>query len=169
MGSLPERIDITIGACRLAAIHGGVSAINKFVFASTPEEDLLYEMDLAGLDGVIGGHCGLPFTRIAGDRLWHNSGVIGMPANDGTPRVWYSVLTPTKDGVSISQHALDYDHTAAAARMRAEPLPAGYADCLVTGLWPSLDVLPDQEKAATGRALQEHEVNWSAPALMPAS
>jgi hypothetical protein len=103
-----------------------------------------------------------------GDRLWHNSGVIGMPANDGTPRVWYLVLTPTKDGVSISHHALNYDH-AAAARMRAEPLPAGYAHCLETGLWRSLDVLPGQEKAATGGALQEHDVSWSASALMPAS
>ena len=38
------------------------------------------------LDGVIGGHCGLPFTKVVGDRLWHNPGAIGMPANDGTPR-----------------------------------------------------------------------------------
>jgi len=168
MGSLPERSDITIGERRLAAIHGGVSSINKFVFASTPEDVLAYEMNLAGLDGVIGGHSGLPFTRIACDRLWHNSGVIGMPANDGTPRVWYSVLTPIKDGVAVSHHALSYDHSAAAVRMRAELLPAGYADCLVTGLWPSLDVLPDQEKAATGDALQEYEIDWFSPALASA-
>ncbi len=168
MGSLLERIDITIGDCRLATIRGGVSSMNKFVFASTPEEELAYELDLVGLDGVIGAYCGLPFTPIIGDRLWHNSGLIGKPANNGTPRVWCSVLTPTKDGVSISHHALNYDH-AAAARMRAEPLPEGYAHCLETGLWPSLDVLPDQEKAATGCALQEQDVSWSASALMPAS
>jgi hypothetical protein len=32
-------------------------------------------------------------------------------------------------------------------------LPEGYADGLETGLWPSLDILPDAERAATGEAL----------------
>ena len=39
--------------------------------------------------------------------------------------------------------------------MLAEGLPGGYADALVTGLWPSLDVLPEAEKSRTGRALDE--------------
>jgi hypothetical protein len=30
----------------------------------------------------------------------------------------------------------------------------GYARSLVTGLWPSLDVLPPQERAATGKRLR---------------
>lgn len=163
MGALPDRIDITIGDWRLAAIHGAVSSINKFVFASAPEQDLVYELDLTGLDGVIGGHCGLPFTRTVGDRVWHNAGVIGMLANDGTTRVWYSILSPERSGLSFRHLSVSYDHASASNRMRADGLPEGYAACLETGLWPSLDVLPPPEKAATGVPLVENTVDWRAP------
>jgi predicted phosphodiesterase len=35
MADLPRQIDIEIGGCRLAVIHGGVDIINRFIFAST--------------------------------------------------------------------------------------------------------------------------------------
>src|ERR1700730_4479112 len=35
LGSLPRRIDLKIGVKQLAVIHGSVSRINRFVFAST--------------------------------------------------------------------------------------------------------------------------------------
>src|SRR5258707_6587135 len=35
MADLPRRINFEIGGCRLAAIHGGVDVINRFIFAST--------------------------------------------------------------------------------------------------------------------------------------
>src|SRR6516164_2999063 len=35
MADLPRRINIEIGGCRLAVIHGGVDMINRFIFAST--------------------------------------------------------------------------------------------------------------------------------------
>jgi hypothetical protein len=34
----------------------------------------------------------------------------------------------------------------------------GYARTLVTGLWPSLDVLPAAERAATGRRIRQRTV-----------
>jgi hypothetical protein len=71
----------------------------------------------SGSDGVIAEHCGLPFTRQSDGRLWHNAGVVGMPANDGAPRVWFSVLTPSDGGILIEHQTLDYDHAATAARM----------------------------------------------------
>jgi hypothetical protein len=76
-----------------------------------------------------------------------------MPANDGTARTWVSVLTPQSGAISITHHAIGYDPKPAAARIRAEQLPEGYADGLVSGLWPSLDILPERERAATGKAL----------------
>src|SRR5205085_3979920 len=92
MGALPRRFTIEIGGRRLAVIHGGVRQINRFVFASTPEP--VKRREIAGLaeDGVIAGHCGIPFTEVVAGKLWHNAGAIGMPANDGTPRVWFSLL-----------------------------------------------------------------------------
>lgn len=162
MAGLPRRVDLRMGGARLAVIHGGVREIARFVFASE-DATLRQELDWAGADGVIAGHCGLPFTRILDGRLWHNPGVIGMPAHDGTPRTWFSVLTPGRDGLAIEHVALGYDHMAAARRMRAEGLPEGYAACLETGLWPSEDVLPDAERAAAGRPLTLAPQLWPWP------
>jgi predicted phosphodiesterase len=160
MGALPRRIDVDIAGRRLAVIHGGAEKIADYVFASTSDLEKARQLALTGADGVIAGHCGLPFTQIIDDRLWHNSGVIGMPANDGTPRAWFSTLTPTIDGLLIEHHALAYDHTAAARKMRERGLPEGYATALETGLWPSLDVLPGIERSATGAALAPPRTIW---------
>jgi predicted phosphodiesterase len=160
MRALPRRLDIRIGGRRLAVVHGSVGRSNRFVFASTPQADKRAEIALAGTDGVIGGHCGLPFTQAIGGRLWHNPGAIGLPANDGTPRAWFSLLTPERGGVRIEHRALGYDHRAAAAAMRANGLAGGYADALETGLWPSCDVLPAPEIAARGKPLAPGAVWW---------
>lgn len=156
MAALPRRIDVTVGRVRLAVIHGGVTHIGRYVFASSPAAEKRAEMDALGSDnpdGVIGGHCGLAFTDIVDGKLWHNPGVIGMPANDGTPRTWYSVLTPTPDGIEIRTRPLDYDHLSAAARMRAEGLPEHYARTLTCGLWPNMDILPEAERRLRGHSL----------------
>jgi len=63
------------------------------------------------------------------------------------------VLRPEADGLSITHHAIEFDAHTAAERIRAQRLPAGYAAALEIGLWPSLDVLPDRERATTGQAL----------------
>jgi len=160
MAGLPRRLDFNLADRRFAVVHGGVRQINRFVFASTPAAEKLTELAFAGTDAIVAGHCGLPFSQVLDGRLWHNAGVVGMPANDGTPRAWYSLLEATAGGIRIGHHALDYDHAAAARRMRACDLPAGYADALETGLWPSLDVLPPAERTATGRALEATTHHW---------
>jgi uncharacterized Fe-S cluster-containing radical SAM superfamily protein len=128
------------------------------------------ELAAAACDGIIGGHCGLPFTEVIDGRLWHNSGAIGMPANDGTRRVWFSVLTPSDGDIAVEHAALDYDYGAAAAKMRAARLPEGYAAALETGLWPSCDVLPATEFEARAVPLPEGRVLWrdGASAAWPA-
>jgi sulfatase maturation enzyme AslB (radical SAM superfamily)/predicted phosphodiesterase len=162
MGSLPRRLDIIVGGKRLAIVHGSVRQINRFVFASTPAAVKQEELDAAGCDGVIAGHCGIPFTEVIDGRLWHNAGAIGMPANDGTPRVWYSILSPAPEGIAIEHHALSYDYRRAAEKMRAERLPEGYAAALESGLWPSCDVLPAAEFGRRGMALAPGAVGWRA-------
>jgi predicted phosphodiesterase len=155
LAGLPRSITLVIGGARLRIVHGSVARINAFVFAGTPVADKRAELAAADpVDGIVGGHCGLPFTEVIDGRLWHNPGVVGMPANDGTARVWYSVLTPMPGGgVAIAHRALAYDHAGAADAMRAAGLPAAYRDALASGLWPNLDVLPTAERAATGVAL----------------
>ncbi|MES2710564.1 MAG: metallophosphoesterase family protein [Pseudomonadota bacterium] len=160
MASLPRRIVLQIGGRRLAVLHGSAGSINRFLFASDDADEFAREIAATGCEGVIAGHCGLPFTRVIGGALWHNAGAIGMPANDGTPRVWFSLITPGDEGLRIEHRALDYDHAGAARAMRAAQLAEGYAAALETGLWPSLDVLPAAERDATGRRLDFAPVTW---------
>lgn len=160
MRGLPRRIEIVMGGRRLAVIHGSPKSINQFVFASAPDAKLRDLIGDSGCDGVIGGHCGIPFTRVIDGRLWHNSGAIGIPANDGTPRVWFSVLQPLGDGIEIRHLPLDYDFSTAAAAMRKAGLPAGYSDAMQSGLWPSTDVLPPAELAASGVPIELAPVLW---------
>jgi hypothetical protein len=108
----------------------------------------------------------MPFSQMHGGRLWHNSGALGMPANDGTPRVWFSVLAPTRDGIAITHHAIEYDHAAAAAKMRARGYPAEYAEALISGLWPSCDILPPAERDARGAALAPPTLFWPHAAML---
>jgi predicted phosphodiesterase len=153
MAGLPRRIDLAIGGRRLAIVHGAPSRINRFVFGSDPEAMLADEIALTGVDGVIAGHCGLGFTRMVGGKLWHNAGAVGLPANDGTPRGWFSVLTPHGDGFSITPMPLAFDHGAAAFAMRAAGLAEDYAGAIETGVWPNFDILPLAERAATAMPL----------------
>jgi hypothetical protein len=169
MAGLPRMIRLRLARRDLAVIHGGVRQINRFIFASAADVDLLAELASAGAEAVIGGHCGIPFTRQVGARLWHNAGVIGMPANDGTPRGWYSLLRPAAGGIRIELRAFAYDHAGAAAAMRAASLNEGYAGALSSGRWPSLDILPEPERAATGRPLAETAHLWPEPVQLAAA
>lgn len=160
MAGLPPRLHLEIAGCRLCVVHGGAESINRFLFASSPVEDKAAELDAAGCDGIVAGHCGLPFTQQVGGRLWHNPGAIGLPANDGTPRTWFSLLRPRSGGLWIEHRPLEYDSAAAAAKMRRAGLPAGYADALATGMWPSCDVLPAKELGQRGVPLNAGAALW---------
>lgn len=160
MSALPRRIHVELDNVRLAIVHGSSRAVNRFIFASTPAVVKAEELDHAGVDGVIAGHCGIPFTQIVGGRLWHNAGAIGMPANDGTTHVWYSVLRAGDRGVSVDHCSLQYDHVTAAQKMRRAGLPEGYAAALESGLWPSCDVLPVNETRERGVAIPEGSAEW---------
>jgi len=159
MSSLPRQLELEINGRRLAVVHGGVTSINRFIF-ETSDKAIEEELAASGCDGVIAGHCGLPFTRHIRGHLWRNAGVIGMPANDGTKRVWFSVLTPLDHGILIEHHPLEYDSVSAAAKMRQRGLPEDYAAALETGLWPSCDILPAMELEARGRQLRPTAVFW---------
>ena len=60
--------------------------------------------------------------------------------------------------VTLATQRLAYDFHAAADAMLREGYADAYAQAITTGLWPSLDVLPDLERAATGQKLAESSV-----------
>ncbi len=163
MAGLPRLIRFTLAGRRFVALHGGASRINRWVFASTPAAEKAAELALARAEGVVAGHCGLPFVDNFGDRLWCNAGTVGLPANDGTPRVWYAVLTPERAGaIRAELRPLPYDFRSAAQKMRLAGLADSYARALETGLWPPSDILPSAEVAATGRPLTATLNFWMA-------
>lgn len=170
LSRLPRRLIVEIGGRRLAVVHGTCDSINQFVFATSALGEKRRQLALAeamGCQGIIVGHCGIPFTQVIDGRLWHNPGVVGMPANDGTARGWYSVLTPRPGGIEIGHQSFDYDYRAAMAAMQVGGYPAEYRDALATGLWPSLDVLPIYERAAQGHALDPAALVWSSGEYVP--
>ena len=154
MASLPRKLTCVIGGRTFRVIHGGVDMINRFIFASH-HEVITTELDHSGADIIIAGHAGVPFIEKIGERVWFNPGVIGMPANDGTPDVWYGLIDLEGTDLLLSTRRLAYDHHGAAATMRRCGHANGYARTLVTGLWPSLDVFPPAERAATGHKLRQ--------------
>lgn len=161
MAGLPYRLIIRLPDGRsLAVLHGGARDISRFIFASAEHKDLAGEIAATGCDGVIAGHCGIPFVRQVGPGVWINAGAVGMPADDGTPRIWFAVLTPGEAGLGVEILPLQYDHAAAAAAMRKAGLPEGYAAALGSGLWPSCDVLPPAERARRGQKLLPAKLVW---------
>lgn len=160
MHGLPRRLFFEMSGKGIAVIHGGAEEISRFIFRSTPSDDKRREISSLGVDGVIAGHCGLPFTENIDGQIWHNAGVIGMPANDATPRTWFSILMPRDGGIDFTHHALVYDHQMAARRMAEEKLPDAYGTCLVSGLWPNMDILPTAEQKQKGRALMPGHHFW---------
>ncbi|MFZ4806712.1 MAG: metallophosphoesterase family protein [Hyphomicrobiaceae bacterium] len=158
MAGLPATLVLRYGGLTFRVVHGGVDETARWVFASETEK-LAEETARAGTDVVLAGHCGVPFLARAGGKTWFNSGALGMPANDGTPDVRYGLVTASPDGaIRLSTHRLAYDHQGAAAAMRRSGHANPYARALVTGLWPSLDVLPPAERAATGQRLRERSL-----------
>lgn len=165
MRGLPEHIRFSLGNFRFAAIHGGTRDISRWIFKSTPEQVKRDEIDELGwcapVDGVIAGHCGLPFVDDLGDKIWINPGVIGMPANDGTRRTWYGILYARDDGLHTHIRELNYDHDRTAERMSEAGLASAYADSLISGIWPNMDVLPEEERRQAVQPIQPSDTVWN--------
>lgn len=158
MRSLPKSLRFDLNGRSVLVVHGGVRRINRFIFPSTPETVKREELDFAGTDLLIGGHCGIPGGQFIADRAWLNAGVIGMPANDGTRGGWYLLLRPEGDRVRCCWRRLAYDAEQAYAGMYTAGLCRGYADTLLSGLWPSMDVLPEEERGRRGMTIALEEI-----------
>jgi predicted phosphodiesterase len=143
MADCPDIVTFQHEGARCAVIHGGLSDISRFLWPVSPkaefaEEIACIERAVGPVDRVIAGHCGLGFARQIGAVSWVNAGVIGMPPHDGRQATRYAVMS----GGQVILHRLDYDAPAAADAMRLTGLVQGYEQSLLSGIWPSEDVLP---------------------------
>ena len=156
---LPEHLQFTVLDKSIRVVHGAASDVSRFMFASQADNDFLEEFthidknQNTKTDVIIAGHSGLPFTKQINHKQWHNSGALGMPANDGTDNVWFSVLDIVDNEIQFKHHRLSYDVDSTQKEMLKNNLTQGYHESLKTGLWPSMDVLPNTEKQQQGNKI----------------
>ena len=169
LGNLPEQLTFTFNNRKITALHASAQSDNQFIFPSTDKAEKAAQIQALDADAVICGHSGIPFTQELTDKtgrtlLWHNSGALGMPANDGTPRTWFSLWQSTGQSIQIDHIPLDYPVALAQTAMQQAALPPDYRQALATGLWPSEDILPNAERALRGRPLNAQHLSmvWAA-------
>lgn len=165
MGTLPKRRRVLVGGRELLLVHGSPRRTNEFLFESaTPAAFLEVLLDQERSDGLLFTHTGLHWhRRLPSGRDAVNVGVIGRPANDGRPEVWYTVVEAGSEEDAPSGRAegggaalrvehvpLAYDWRSLAAEMRAERLPEEFVETIESGWWTTcLEVLPAKERAAS--------------------
>jgi Calcineurin-like phosphoesterase superfamily domain len=159
LSTLPLHLSFRYADKSVTVLHGAANGIADFVFGSTPWPVKEATFAATGADVILAGHAGLPFAdmRVSDrgpGRYWLNAGVIGMPANDGTPRVWYLLLDDTDGLFTYTFHAFTYDNRTAHQLMVANQLPDSYAQTLLTGIWDNCEILPETERALQGRAIR---------------
>ena len=149
LAGLPAEMRFDLGGRRVLCCHGSPRQMNEFLWESTTPTHLLEKFcEDFGADVIVATHTGLPWgRRLSGDRLFVNCGVLGRPANDGTPRVGYTILDAANPELA-TYIPLEYDHEALAREMEAEHLPPPFVETIRTGWWTTcLEILPARERA----------------------
>jgi predicted phosphodiesterase len=150
--TLPHYINLTFQGKKGLVLHGGLEEISQFIFKSTDPQIKNEILRKTQSEFILAGHCGIPFYEELSEGIWFNSGVIGMPANDGQTSTWYLELTENQNFKPV-YHKLSYDFELASNKMIQESLPSEYAKTLTTGVWDNCDVLPERETKAQGQSL----------------
>jgi predicted phosphodiesterase len=148
MRALPTERRVLLGKHRLLLCHGSPRRMNEFLWESTTSSHFLeYLLRAHDADVVLATHTGIKWQRdLSGKRHFVNVGVLGRPENDGTPRVWYAILSATPE-VDVEFVPVEYDHERLAAEMEAEDLPAEFVETIRTGWWTTcLEILPAKER-----------------------
>ena len=160
---LPAQRRIQLGKYELLLCHGSPRRTNEFLWESTTSSAFLERLlQMYHADVILGTHTGIKWhRRLANDRHFVNVGVLGRPENDGTNRVWYTVLSVPPSppaplppgergemrGLSVEFVPVHYDHERLAAEMRLEKLPEEFVETVLTGWWTTcLEILPAKER-----------------------
>jgi predicted phosphodiesterase len=169
MKALPSQRRVELGRHRVLMCHGSPRRTNEFLWESTTSTHFLdHLLTTHDADVVLATHTGIKWSRSWGrfptchepsqpspswqvenlphDRHFINVGVLGRPENDGTPRVWYTLLSADPD-LRVEFVPIEYDHERLAAEMRAEKLPEEFVTTILTGWWTTcLEILPAKER-----------------------
>ena len=154
---LPELIVIEWRNRRILLCHGSPEVVNEFIW-ETETKDTQIRRFLAHhqVDGICATHTGLPWIRPLSqpDGFWFNVGVLGRPAHEGQPHVYYGCLHFSKTATIPRPELipLTYDVSAVTTAMRSEGLPQEFIDSLEQGVWTTCaEILPTAEKFVKAR------------------
>ncbi len=152
--TLPNYINFNYADKKVSVVHGSYFNVSEFIFKSSSWATKQPNFEATKSDVIIAGHCGLPFHHQEKDNLWLNPGVIGMPANDGSPAVWYAILEDTQNTLSFTHKTLNYNYKLTSTLMQNGLLPEEYSRTIVTGIWDNTEILPAIESGLQGFGIQ---------------
>lgn len=148
--ALPSQMRLSLQGRRVLLCHGSPRKTNEFLWESTTSDGFLNKLFVDyQADVILATHTGIKWQReLANDKLFVNVGVLGRPENDGTPSVWYTLLTwNASDRAQVEFIPVTYDQEEMAARTRKAGLPNEFAETLTSGWWTTcLEVLPSKER-----------------------
>ncbi|MCS7160477.1 MAG: metallophosphoesterase family protein [Gemmatales bacterium] len=174
LGTLPTQRRLLLGRYRVLLCHGSPRKINEFLWESTTSTAFLqwlcatYEADVIcathtgikwqrNLEAIQTSGRGSPLLgrtmteacahpKATTAKLFVNVGVLGRPENDGTPRVWYTILEADPE-LRVEFVPVEYDYRRLAREMRDEKLPEEFVETILTGWWTTcLEILPAKER-----------------------
>ncbi len=151
--TLPHHIKFYYGNRNVALVHGSWFHTADFIFKSTLWSTKQENFEASNTNVIVAGHCGLPFKDQQEDYTWLNPGVIGMPANDGSTKVWFATSDYVNGNIAFEFHHLEYDHQTARMLMIENNLPVSYAQTLTTGIWDNCEILPEVETIMQGKKI----------------
>ncbi|QTD38815.1 metallophosphoesterase [Polaribacter batillariae] len=152
--TIPNNISFNYAKKRVTVVHGSFFNVSEFIFKSTDWAIKEPNFEATNANVIIGGHCGLPFNHQEKDKLWLNAGVIGMPANDGNPTVWYAILNDSNNSFNFTHKTLEYNYKLTSKLMQNGLLPEEYSRTIVTGIWDNTEILPPIETGLQGFGIQ---------------
>jgi predicted phosphodiesterase len=151
---LPNYITFNYTHKKVTVVHGSYFNVSEFIFKSTDWEIKKPNFEATKSDVIIGGHCGLPFHHQEKEKIWLNPGVIGMPANNGNPDVWYAILDDSNNSFNFTHKTLEYNYKLTSKLMQNGVLPKEYSRTIVTGIWDNTEILPAIESGLQGFGVQ---------------
>ena len=130
--------------------------MNEFVWQSETDDQRIADwLAQYQVDGICATHSGIPWIRQVENGFWLNVGVIGRPAHEGLPRVWYATIDLINGALEPKLIPMDYDPAPVVQAMRAEKLPEEFCLSLLNGTWTTCyNILPPMEKEIAPRIIK---------------
>ncbi len=150
LAALPAEVRIEMAGRSVLLCHGSPRRTNEFLWESATSDGFLEKLLRDRRAGaILATHTGIKWQRrLPSGGLFVNVGALGRPENDGTPRVWYTILQAAAGEIAAEFVPVEYDAPVLAREMREEGLPEEFAETILTGWWTTcLEVLPAKERA----------------------